>query len=77
MFLHVWLTLACVYVDVQEFYCELCDKQYKTVGEMSNHYSSYDHHHTKVHHKANTNSPNVFMRTSCTVLGVAGGLELS
>ncbi|CAM9734483.1 unnamed protein product, partial [Phaeothamnion confervicola] len=37
--------------DVREmhrgFYCELCDKQYKHVGEMSNHLSSYDHHHTK------------------------------
>lgn len=32
----------------REFYCELCDKQYKTVGEFSNHLSSYDHHHTKV-----------------------------
>lgn len=39
---------ACV--CMQEFYCELCDKQYKTVGEMSNHLSSYDHHHTKVRH---------------------------
>lgn len=32
----------------KEFYCETCNKQYKTVGEMSNHYSSYDHHHVKV-----------------------------
>lgn len=32
----------------KEFYCETCDKQYKTVSEMSNHYSSYDHHHVKV-----------------------------
>ena len=31
----------------KEFYCEICDKQYKTVGEFSNHLSSYDHHHTK------------------------------
>eukprot|EP00903_Cladosiphon_okamuranus_P006576 g6424.t1 len=31
----------------KEFYCETCNKQYKTVGEMSNHYSSYDHHHVK------------------------------
>jgi hypothetical protein len=31
----------------REFYCEICDKQYKTVGEMSNHLSSYDHHHKK------------------------------
>lgn len=32
----------------KEFYCETCGKQYKNVGEMSNHYSSYDHHHVKV-----------------------------
>ena len=32
----------------REFYCETCDKQYKTVGEFSNHLSSYDHHHVKV-----------------------------
>jgi Zinc-finger double-stranded RNA-binding len=32
----------------QEFYCESCDKRYKTVSEMSNHLSSYDHHHRKV-----------------------------
>ena len=32
----------------QEFYCESCDKQYKNVAEMSNHLSSYDHHHKKV-----------------------------
>uniref|UniRef100_A0A7S4DBH5 G-patch domain-containing protein n=1 Tax=Heterosigma akashiwo TaxID=2829 RepID=A0A7S4DBH5_HETAK len=31
----------------KEFYCEICDKQYKNVSEMSNHLSSYDHHHTK------------------------------
>ena len=31
----------------REFYCEICDKQYRTVGEMSNHLSSYDHHHKK------------------------------
>ncbi|CAM9500835.1 unnamed protein product [Hapterophycus canaliculatus] len=31
----------------KEFYCETCDKQYKNVSEMSNHYSSYDHHHVK------------------------------
>lgn len=31
----------------KEFYCETCGKQYKNVGEMSNHYSSYDHHHVK------------------------------
>ncbi|RLN47175.1 hypothetical protein BBJ28_00015908 [Nothophytophthora sp. Chile5] len=29
------------------FYCEACRKQYKTVTEMENHLSSYDHHHTK------------------------------
>jgi G-patch domain/Zinc-finger double-stranded RNA-binding len=38
--------------DVKEmnksFYCEDCDKQYKTVSEFANHLSSYDHHHTKV-----------------------------
>ena len=32
----------------QEFYCESCDKRYKNVSEMSNHLSSYDHHHKKV-----------------------------
>lgn len=32
----------------QEFYCEICDKRYKNVSEMSNHLSSYDHHHKKV-----------------------------
>jgi hypothetical protein len=31
----------------KEFYCEICDKQYKNVSEMSNHLSSYDHHHKK------------------------------
>lgn len=30
-----------------EFYCETCDKQYKTVSEFSTHLSSYDHHHRK------------------------------
>lgn len=29
------------------FYCEDCSKQYKTVKEMENHLSSYDHHHRK------------------------------
>jgi hypothetical protein len=29
------------------FYCSACRKQYKTVSEMENHLSSYDHHHTK------------------------------
>ncbi|KAL3657542.1 hypothetical protein V7S43_017509 [Phytophthora oleae] len=29
------------------FYCSDCRKQYKTVTEMENHLSSYDHHHTK------------------------------
>ncbi|GMF34775.1 unnamed protein product [Phytophthora fragariaefolia] len=37
--------------DVQSmraaFYCADCRKQYKTVSEMENHLSSYDHHHTK------------------------------
>ena len=32
----------------QEFYCDICDKRYKNVSEMSNHLSSYDHHHKKV-----------------------------
>jgi G-patch domain len=32
----------------KSFYCEDCDKQYKTVSEFANHLSSYDHHHTKV-----------------------------
>ena len=31
----------------REFYCECCDKQYKTVAEFSVHLSSYDHHHRK------------------------------
>ncbi|CAH0489251.1 unnamed protein product [Peronospora farinosa] len=29
------------------FYCCDCRKQYKSVTEMENHLSSYDHHHTK------------------------------
>ncbi|KAG2773593.1 hypothetical protein JG687_00010625 [Phytophthora cactorum] len=29
------------------FFCADCRKQYKTVVEMENHLSSYDHHHTK------------------------------
>lgn len=29
------------------FYCQDCDKQYKTVKEFENHLSSYDHHHVK------------------------------
>ncbi|RLN58524.1 hypothetical protein BBJ29_004478 [Phytophthora kernoviae] len=29
------------------FYCGDCRKQYKSVTEMENHLSSYDHHHTK------------------------------
>lgn len=32
----------------KEFFCDICNKQYKNVGEMSNHLSSYDHHHVKV-----------------------------
>eukprot|EP00742_Colponemidia_sp_Colp-10_P007839 GILJ01008453.1.p1 GENE.GILJ01008453.1~~GILJ01008453.1.p1 ORF type:complete len:308 (+),score=59.44 GILJ01008453.1:60-983(+) len=32
---------------LREFYCELCDKQYKKVKEFENHLSSYDHHHKK------------------------------
>jgi len=31
----------------KQFYCEICNKQYKTVKEMESHLSSYDHHHTK------------------------------
>ena len=31
----------------KQFYCDWCNKQYKTVGEFSNHLSSYDHHHVK------------------------------
>mmetsp|Transcript_24848 Transcript_24848/g.36652 ORF Transcript_24848/g.36652 Transcript_24848/m.36652 type:complete len:243 (-) Transcript_24848:344-1072(-) len=31
----------------REFYCEICDKQYKNVSEMASHLSSYDHHHKK------------------------------
>lgn len=39
----------CVHQEMnKEFYCEICAKQYKNVGEMSNHLSSYDHHHVKV-----------------------------
>eukprot|EP00201_Polytomella_parva_P008369 CAMPEP_0175065078 /NCGR_PEP_ID=MMETSP0052_2-20121109/15706_1 /TAXON_ID=51329 ORGANISM="Polytomella parva, Strain SAG 63-3" /NCGR_SAMPLE_ID=MMETSP0052_2 /ASSEMBLY_ACC=CAM_ASM_000194 /LENGTH=322 /DNA_ID=CAMNT_0016331535 /DNA_START=33 /DNA_END=1001 /DNA_ORIENTATION=- len=37
--------------DVKEinrtFYCETCDKQYKMATELSEHLSSYDHHHRK------------------------------
>uniref|UniRef100_K3WXR3 G-patch domain-containing protein n=1 Tax=Globisporangium ultimum (strain ATCC 200006 / CBS 805.95 / DAOM BR144) TaxID=431595 RepID=K3WXR3_GLOUD len=29
------------------FFCQDCQKQYKTVKEMENHLSSYDHHHRK------------------------------
>lgn len=29
------------------FLCDDCQKQYKTVKEMENHLSSYDHHHRK------------------------------
>ena len=29
------------------FYCALCDKQYRTHGEMENHMAGYDHHHRK------------------------------
>ena len=29
------------------YYCALCEKQYKTHGEMDNHLASYDHHHRK------------------------------
>ncbi|KAK4513505.1 Fe(2+) transporter [Mucor velutinosus] len=29
------------------FYCELCDKQYKNIGEYEQHLQSYDHHHKK------------------------------
>jgi hypothetical protein len=31
----------------KEFYCELCDKQYKNVQEMANHLDSNDHYHKK------------------------------
>ncbi|KAG8469481.1 hypothetical protein KFE25_005936 [Diacronema lutheri] len=30
-----------------EFYCDTCRKQYRDAMELSNHLSSYDHHHTK------------------------------
>lgn len=30
-----------------EFFCAVCDKQYKTVAEFATHLSSYDHHHRK------------------------------
>jgi hypothetical protein len=32
---------------VSSFYCALCDKQYKTHGEIENHRASYDHAHKK------------------------------
>ena len=32
---------------VSSFYCALCDKQYRTHGEMENHLASYDHGHKK------------------------------
>ena len=31
----------------REFFCAVCDKQYKTVQEFAQHLSSYDHHHRK------------------------------
>ncbi|PVU85929.1 hypothetical protein BB559_006740 [Furculomyces boomerangus] len=31
----------------KEFYCELCNKQYKRIGEYEGHLSSYDHNHRK------------------------------
>lgn len=31
----------------QEFYCDICFKQYKNVLEITTHLSSYDHHHKK------------------------------
>jgi len=32
---------------IKSYYCELCNKQYKNIGEMQNHLTSYDHHHKK------------------------------
>jgi len=29
------------------FFCEVCNKQYKNIAEMTNHLSSMDHHHVK------------------------------
>uniref|UniRef100_A0A061RQK4 G patch domain-containing protein 8-like n=1 Tax=Tetraselmis sp. GSL018 TaxID=582737 RepID=A0A061RQK4_9CHLO len=33
--------------EMSTFYCELCNKQYKTAMELETHLSSYDHHHKK------------------------------
>jgi uncharacterized protein (UPF0297 family) len=33
---------------LREFYCELCNKQYKRIDQYEGHLSSYDHHHKKV-----------------------------
>mmetsp|Transcript_23665 Transcript_23665/g.65633 ORF Transcript_23665/g.65633 Transcript_23665/m.65633 type:complete len:401 (-) Transcript_23665:82-1284(-) len=33
--------------ELSTFYCELCNKQYKTAMELETHLSSYDHHHKK------------------------------
>lgn len=30
------------------YYCEPCDKQYRTYSEFDNHLNSYDHHHRQV-----------------------------
>jgi len=32
---------------IKTYYCSLCNKQYKNIGEMQNHLNSYDHHHKK------------------------------
>ena len=29
------------------FYCEICNKQYKNIAEIEEHFNSYDHHHKK------------------------------
>ena len=36
-----------VKVILKEFYCEICDVQYKTVMQMEEHLNSYNHHHKK------------------------------
>lgn len=33
--------------QMSKFYCDLCHKQYHTVGEWENHLASYDHNHTR------------------------------
>ena len=49
----------------KEFFCDSCNKQYKNVAEMSNHLSSYDHHHKKVLEVQEPHTSNVVTRYCC------------